>query len=247
MTLKILHGFCNKWIIEPIRETIKNRILDYFICWRLQLIRLCINTLFNARMVQLVFQFWCLRETLRIWLSISLDIETHNPFAHGILLVYDRFNCLSCLSLRKEGYSQAELDHLFSSIVLPSITYGLPVYGASEAELTAMQCFLDRCYKRKYTSKSFSIKHLLEKQDRKVFRKVSGIDRHPLRGLLPKKKVSTYNLRNRTSQYPKVNTDRFKNSYINRLIFKYNLAMWAYFFFIVNNLDINIFYSNIVT
>ena len=55
--------------------------------------------------------------------------------------------------------------------------------------------------------------------------KVSGIDRHPLRGLLPKKKVSTYNLRNQTSQYPKVNTDRFKNSYVNCLIFKYNLAM----------------------
>ena len=90
---------------------------------------------------------------------------------------------------------------------------------------SSLQCFLDRCYKRKYTSKSFSVKHLLEKQDRKVFRKVSGIDRHPLRGLLPKKKASTYNLRNRTSQYPKVNTDRFKNSYINRLIFKYNLAM----------------------
>ena len=97
--------------------------------------------------------------------------------------------CLFILrSLRKEGYSQAELDHLFSSIVLPSITYGLPVYGASEAELTAMHCFLDRCYKRKYTSKSFSIKHLLEKQDRKVFRKVSGIDRHPLRGLFPRRK-----------------------------------------------------------
>ena len=85
---------------------------------------------------------------------------------------------------------------MFSSIVLPSITYGLPVYGASEAELTAMQCFLDRCYKRKYTyiiflNVSFCIKHLLEKQDRKVFRKVFGIDRHSLRGLLPKKKVST--------------------------------------------------------
>ena len=113
--------------------------------------------------------------------------------------------------------------HQFSSIVLPSITYGLPVYGASEAELTATQCFLDRCYKRKYTSKSFSIKNRLEKPDRKVFSKVSGIGQHPLRGLLPKKKVST--LRNQTSQYPKVNTDRFKNSYVNRLIFKYNLAM----------------------
>ena len=88
-----------------------------------------------------------------------------------------------------------------------------------------MQCFLDRFYKRKYTSKSFSIKHLLEKQDRKVFSKVSGIDRHPLRGLLPREKVSTNNLRSRLSQYAKVNTDRLKNSYINRLIFKYNLAM----------------------
>ena len=107
-----------------------------------------------------------------------------------------------------------------------------------------MQCFLDRCYKRKYTFKSFSIKHLLEKLDRKVFHKVSGIDRHPLRGLLPKKKESTYNLRNQTSQYPKVNTDRFKKTYINRLIFKYNLAMWAYF-----NCKwlIYTFYSNIVT
>ena len=114
---------------------------------------------------------------------------------------------------------------MFSSIVLPSITYGLPVYGASEVGLTAIQCLLDRRYKRKYTSKSFSIKNLLDKQDRKVFSKVSGIDRHPLRGLLPKKIVSTYNLRNQTSQYLKVNTDRFKNSYVNRLIFKYNLAM----------------------
>ena len=84
--------------------------------------------------------------------------------------------CLFILrSVRKEGYSQAELDHLFSSIVLPSITYGLLVYGVSETELTAMQCFLDRCYRRKYTSNFFSIKYLLEKQDRKVFCKVSGI------------------------------------------------------------------------
>ena len=38
--------------------------------------------------------------------------------------------------LRKEGCSQAEVDHLFSSIVLPNIAYTLSVYGASEAELT---------------------------------------------------------------------------------------------------------------
>ena len=34
-------------------------------------------------------------------------------------------------SLRKEGYNQADIDHLFASIVLPKITYGLSVYAAS--------------------------------------------------------------------------------------------------------------------
>ena len=42
--------------------------------------------------------------------------------------------------LRNEGCSQAEVDHLFSSIV-PNITYALSVYGASESELTIAQQF----------------------------------------------------------------------------------------------------------
>ena len=45
--------------------------------------------------------------------------------------------------LRKEGCSQAEVDHLFSSIVLPNIAYASSVYGASESELTIAQQFLD--------------------------------------------------------------------------------------------------------
>ena len=34
-------------------------------------------------------------------------------------------------SLRKDGYTQVEIDHLFKTIVLLKITYALPVYGAS--------------------------------------------------------------------------------------------------------------------
>ena len=30
-------------------------------------------------------------------------------------------------SLWKEGFSQGEVDHLFSALVLPNFTYGLPV------------------------------------------------------------------------------------------------------------------------
>ena len=34
-------------------------------------------------------------------------------------------------SLRKDAYTQVGIDHLFKPIVLPEITYALPVNGAS--------------------------------------------------------------------------------------------------------------------
>ena len=37
--------------------------------------------------------------------------------------------------LRKEEYNQVEIDHLFQSLVLPKISYGLLVYTASVPEL----------------------------------------------------------------------------------------------------------------
>ena len=48
-------------------------------------------------------------------------------------------------TLGKEGYNQTEIDHLFYTLVMPNISYGPFVYGVAEAELTTVQCFLDRC------------------------------------------------------------------------------------------------------
>ena len=80
--------------------------------------------------------------------------------------------------LRKEGYNQSEIDLLFNTIVVPNINYALSVYAASESDLTPVQCFLDRCFKRKYTSKPVSVYDFLERQDRKIFRKVSNAKGH---------------------------------------------------------------------
>ena len=56
----------------------------------------------------------------------------------------------------------------------------LPVYGAAEAELTKIQCFLDRCRRRRYISHCIDIHDLLEKQDKKICTKVMGLEGHPL-------------------------------------------------------------------
>ena len=50
-------------------------------------------------------------------------------------------------------------------------------------------------------------------------------DIHALLSIMPRVKVCSYNHRKETCFKSKVNTMRFKNSFINRLVFKYELAM----------------------
>ena len=61
-----------------------------------------------------------------------------------------------------------EIDHLFQSLVLPKISYGLPVYAASVPELKTSQQFLRRCYKRRFISYAVDIYDLLENTDRSI-------------------------------------------------------------------------------
>ena len=99
--------------------------------------------------------------------------------------------CLHVLRLlRKEGFGQTEIDHLFKSIVLPNITYGLSVYGAADSELTTIQCFLDRCQKRRNISKHLDVLNLMEIQDKKIIKKVYRLSNHPLYRLMPQVKLT---------------------------------------------------------
>ena len=95
---------------------------------------------------------------------------------------------------------------------------------SSVSELTVIQRFLKRCYKRRYTSVNYNIYELLEKSDRRLFYNLKRDD-HPLKSLLPRYKDCIVNLRRISVVRPSINTERFKDSFFNRLIFKYNLAV----------------------
>ena len=118
--------------------------------------------------------------------------------------------CLYILrTLRKEGYCQAALDKLFSTLVLPLLMYGISVYGSSPPELTTIQC-LDRCHKRRYTSFPVSIINCLQKSDKGIFKKLSEWERHPLHHSLPRINPATFKLRKVRPTLPICNTERFK-------------------------------------
>ena len=67
------------------------------------------------------------------------------------------------------------------------------------------------------------ISELLEKPDKKLY-KVRSVDPDcPLSNIIPKKKETKYQLRNKTAHRQEIKTDRFKTVLVNTLIFRYNL------------------------
>ena len=81
-----------------------------------------------------------------------------------------------------------------------------------------------RCYKLRFISTQLNIRSLLQKQDKAIFEKAKKHDNHSLKVCLPQEKNNlTYNLRRKSFQRPKINTERYRNTFVNILIFKYNL------------------------
>ena len=64
---------------------------------------------------------------------------------------------------------------------------------------------------------------IMHTQDKKLFRKARALTYHPLNEISPKPKPQQYKLRRTACLRPKINTERFKNTFVNRLIFEHNL------------------------
>ena len=122
---------------------------------------------------------------------LGVTIQTDCKFRANVNRKFIKANkCLHVLrTLRKDQYSQAEIDHLFTSLVLSNFIYGLRKCGASEPDLNNTQNCLDRRHKRRFISYPVLIKDLLKKQDCEIFKKVTSINNHLLAPYIPSKKV----------------------------------------------------------
>ena len=67
----------------------------------------------------------------------------------------------------------------------------LPIYASSIPELTTVQNFLQRCFKRKYIPYQIDIYDVLQEVDRSLFKKISSIPGQPLYPSLTKTKLSS--------------------------------------------------------
>ena len=77
--------------------------------------------------------------------------------------------------------------------------------------------------KRKFMSKDVNIRDLLEKADKTLYKKRSNEPECPFSLFLPKEK--NMNLRNTSVSVPRIYTDRFKNVFSDRIIFRYDIQI----------------------
>ena len=80
-----------------------------------------------------------------------------------------------------------------------------------------------RCHKRHFISFPVFIENLLNKQDQNILKKLISTVCHPLKDIIPVQKTYVHNLRKKGCVRPKINTERFMNTFVNRLIFKLHL------------------------
>ena len=67
------------------------------------------------------------------------------------------------------------------------------------------------------------IREVLEKADKKLYTVRSVDPNCPLSNIIPKKKETKYQLRKKSNHRPEIKTCRFKNVFVIRIIFRYNL------------------------
>ena len=115
------------------------------------------------------------------------------------------------------GLSVKQLDLLFNSLIMSIFTYGIELWGS--VYYSKCDKLINCAYRYGYISGRASIKEIINKRDKKLWSKITFNTKNALQELLPDK-TRVKSLRPRGYQYelPRLRTERFKNSFINRCL-----------------------------
>ena len=107
------------------------------------------------------------------------------------------------------------IDHPSASLFLDHVT-------SNKAPLKLRQpfhCVFILNYRQRYISLPLNVKDIMHAPDKKLFNKARALSHHTLNEILKKPKPQQYNLRHKVCLCPKINTKRFKITFVNRHIF----------------------------
>lgn len=166
----------------------------------------------------------------RVTQALVLGVDITSTFSVSVhvdrtlMQINQRLFLLS--QLKAQGLNVQALHELFTGLIMSKIMYALPAFAG---QLTAdhrnrINAISRKALRRGLTHTSFDIDQIIDKLDRKLFSQATH-PKHCLHHLLPPITSShhTYGLRQRQHSYqlPMIEYNLFKNSFINRCLFKY--------------------------
>ena len=121
------------------------------------------------------------------------------------------------------GLPLDDLHILFTSLILPTLTYAVEVWGCAyyHKYLSRIDRLFKRAFKFGYCKERFFIENIIALKDKKLWDKITDSNLiTALDDLLPPKRTLV-TLRKRRHNYiiPLVRTERFKRTFINRCLF----------------------------
>ena len=163
----------------------------------------------------------------KTWLKILGTILQENPSnwdMHFDQLINKANSRMHIMRVCKYyGMTVEQLDLLFNSLIMSVLTYGIELWGCVyyDKYLKQIDKFVSRACKYGYTSKGYSMKEIICSRDKKLWDKVTSNVNNPLHELLPNNLARPLRPRGHVYELPRIRTECFKNSYINRCLFKF--------------------------
>ena len=121
------------------------------------------------------------------------------------------------------GFPMKDLEMLFNSLIVSLFFYAIEVWGGAfqSKYLSRIDKFFKRAVRYGYTTKVLTINNIINDRVMKLWKSITDNSNHCLFDLLPPER--TRQLRNRGHNYilPRIRTELFKSSFINRCLFKF--------------------------
>ena len=121
------------------------------------------------------------------------------------------------------GFTTKQLELLFQSLIMSLFTFGIELWGGASYTkyISQIDKFVNRVYRNGYVTEKSNFREIINKRDKRLWKKILDDDHNALRELLPNKLNRTLRQRGHDFELPLVRTERFKKSFVNICLFNF--------------------------
>jgi hypothetical protein len=151
---------------------------------------------------------------------LGITFQTNCSFrkhCHRLLSEF-RSSLFLLKDLKINGFSTNDIHHVFESLVISRVRYGLSIFGSDSTSLKDIDKFLQKCYEKGYSKTKFDIMELLQEEDQRNLKNILLNINHPLHNYIIAYRKPRTTRHNFTSAKPRVRTRTFLASFANRVL-----------------------------